>query len=198
MAKMGNYADSPAAARSGESIQQVRDRWAGEISRPEVQGTVVDWRNAQENIMQYDLVGEREQTESMQPMQPMNDLGAARRYPKGRPYQDNQLELSNPLPDEVIESPTTMTEAYLGSLKAMLKRNEGNYIVASFLIGNQMVSWEGILYDVGNDYVTIYQPGQDRYIVTDIYSLKYIEFYDTRGREIYNQKLRRKEMPDRW
>ena len=45
------------------------------------------------------------------------------------------------------------------------------------------LSWEGILYDVGNDFITINQPGRERYIVTDIYALKYIEFYDTRRRE---------------
>ncbi len=32
-------------------------------------------------------------------------------------------------------------------------------------------------------FITIYQPGRERYIVTDIYVLKYIEFYDTRRRE---------------
>ena len=32
--------------------------------------------------------------------------------------------------------------------------------------------------------MTIYQAGRDRYIVSDIYSLKFIEFYDTRRREM--------------
>ena len=68
----------------------------------------------------------------------------------------NGLEMQNNVPSEVITSPTTVNEAYIGSLKAMLIRNKGNYIVATFLIGVQnTVSWEGILYDVGNDYVTI-------------------------------------------
>ena len=99
--------------------------------------------------------------------------------------------MSNLLPSEVIESPTSMNEAYLGSLKAMLLRNKGNYIVANFLVGTQnTVSWEGILYEVGNDYVTIYQPGRDRYIVSDIYSLRYMEFYDIQRRELCNQLLR--------
>ena len=105
------------------------------------------------------------------------------------------LQMQNNLPTEVIEAPTSVTEAYLGSLKAMLMRNRGNYIVATFLIGTQnTVSWEGILYDVGNDYVTIYQPGRDRYVVTDMYSLKYMEFYDTRRREMCDELMARQGM----
>lgn len=100
----------------------------------------------------------------------------------------NGLEMQHDVPSEVITSPTTMDEAYVGSLKAMLARNKGNYIVATFLIGTQgTVSWEGVLFDVGNDYVTIYQEPRDRYIVCDIYSLKYMEFYDTRRRELCNR-----------
>lgn len=92
-------------------------------------------------------------------------------------------DMRNGLPAEVIESPTTTQEAYLGSLKAMLSRYVGSYIVATFLVGTQStVSWEGTLFDVGNDYLTIYQEPRDRYIVSDYYSLKFIEFYDTERR----------------
>ena len=101
------------------------------------------------------------------------------------------LDMRNHLPSEVITDPISMEEAYRGSLKAMLKKNVGNYVVATFLVGTQSTtSWEGILYDVGNDYMTIYQEGRDRYIVSDIYSLKFIEFYDTRCRDICDQVLR--------
>lgn len=79
----------------------------------------------------------------------------------------------------------------------MLKENVGNYVVATFLVGTQSTtSWEGILYDVGNDYMTIYQEGRDRYIVSDIYSLKFIEFYDTRCRDICDEVLRSGWMPN--
>lgn len=68
------------------------------------------------------------------------------------------LDMRNHLPSEVITDPISMEEAYRGSLKAMLKKNVGNYVVATFLVGTQSTtSWEGILYDVGNDYMTIYQ-----------------------------------------
>jgi len=47
------------------------------------------------------------------------------------------------------------------------------------------MSWEGILYEVGNDYIVISQPGRGRYIACDIYALKYIEVYDVRQREMF-------------
>ena len=106
------------------------------------------------------------------------------------PQMGNGLQMQNNLSPEVVEFPTNLNEAYLGSLKATLLRNRGNFIVATFLIGTQnMVSWEGILYEVGNDYVTIYQPGRDRYVVIDMYSLKYMEFYDTQRRELCDRLL---------
>ena len=106
------------------------------------------------------------------------------------------LDLRNNLPNEVITDPISVEEAYQGSLKAMLQKYVGNYVVATFLVGTQSTtSWEGILYDVGNDYMTIYQEGRDRYIVSDIYSLKFIEFYDTRCRDICDEVLRSGWMP---
>ena len=103
------------------------------------------------------------------------------------------LDMNHGQGGDVIESPTDLREAYLGSLKAMLVQNKGNYVVATFLIGTQSTtSWEGVLYEVGNDFVTIYQPGRDRYIVCDIYSLKYMEFYDTRRRELCDAMLQQR------
>ena len=107
------------------------------------------------------------------------------------------LDLRNGLPSEVITDPISVEEAYRGSLKAMLQKYVGNYVVATFLVGTQnTTSWEGILYDVGNDYMTIYQEGRDRYIVSDISSLKFIEFYDTRCRDICDEVLRSGWMPN--
>ena len=105
------------------------------------------------------------------------------------------LDLETHQPIEVIETPTSMSEAFLGSLKARLLRNRGNFVTATFLIGTQgTTAWEGILHDVGNDYLIIYQPGRERYIACDIYSLKYIEFYDTRRRELCETMLRQSGM----
>ena len=93
-------------------------------------------------------------------------------------------DIENNLTGQEIGAPDSLEEVFQGSMKALLLRNIGNYVVATFLIGTQgTVSWEGILYDVGNDYVAIYQTGRDQYIVSDLYSLKYVEFYDVRQRE---------------
>lgn len=87
------------------------------------------------------------------------------------------MDLRHGLPADVIESPTTLEEARLGSLKAMLA---GMWAVTSLRRSwwerRIWFSWEGILYDVGNDYLTIYQENRDRYVVSDYYSLKFIEF----------------------
>ena len=100
-------------------------------------------------------------------------------------------DMGNDLPVEVITAPTSTQEAYLGSWKALLSRYEGSYVVATFLVGTQnTVSWEGILFDVGNDYLTIYQEARDRYIVSDYYSLKFIEFYDIQRRRRCAELLR--------
>lgn len=101
------------------------------------------------------------------------------------------LDLRNRTPRDIIEAPTTVAEAHAGSLKVILGQNLGNYVAATLLIGTQgTTTWEGVLYDVGNDYLIIYQTGRDRYIVCDIYSLKYIEFYDNRRRELCENILR--------
>lgn len=101
------------------------------------------------------------------------------------------LDLETHQPIEVIESPASMNEAFLGSMKSMLLRNRGSFVTATFLIGTQgTTTWEGILHDVGNDHIIIFQPGRQRYIACDIYALKYIEFYDTRQRDACAQLLR--------
>lgn len=100
------------------------------------------------------------------------------------------LDMQTHQPMEVIESPTSTNEAFLGSMKAMLLRNRGSFVTATFLIGTQgTATWEGILHDVGNDHIIIFQPGRQRYIACDIYALKYIEFYDTRERDACAQLL---------
>lgn len=110
---------------------------------------------------------------------------------QGRDQMAMEPQMQNNLSDDVIQSPGSRAEVYMGSLKAMLAANKGTYIVASFLVGTQnLVTWEGILYEVGNDYVTIYQQGRDRYIVGDIYSLKFMEFYDIERREACEEMLR--------
>ena len=166
------YYPNHSTARSGGQITD----WSGEISKtpvqiPEASTAVTPDRQA--------LMG------TGRPMEGLRLSGAS-------VMEDGtRMDLRNHLPSEVINSPISTEEAYRGSLKAMLAKYVGTYVVASFLVGTQnTVSWEGILYDVGIDYVTIYQTGRDRYIVSDIYSLKFIEFYDTTRRELCNSIIR--------
>lgn len=141
-----------------------------------MQGDMVDW------------------SQEITPARPASSGTAPSQRPgmgAGSTVSNPQLDMTNGLPTEVIDAPTTVAEAESGSWKALLSRNLGNYVVATFLIGTQgTASWEGILYDVGNNYLTIYQAGRDRYIVCDIYSLKYIEFYDTSRRRMCDELLR--------
>lgn len=120
-------------------------------------------------------------------------LRPANRHPAHNEFAGStgELDLRHHQPVEIIESPTSTGEAFVGSLKAMLLRNRGNFVAATLLIGTQGTTvWEGILHEVGNDYFIIYQTGRQRYILCDIYALKYMEFYDTKQRELCEQLLR--------
>ena len=116
----------------------------------------------------------------------------ANRHPAHNEFAGStgDLNLQHHQPVEIIEAPTSTGEAFLGSLKAMLLRNRGNFVAATLLIGAQgTMVWEGILHEVGNDYFIIYQTGRQRYILCDIYALKYMEFYDTKQRELCEHLL---------
>lgn len=92
------------------------------------------------------------------------------------------LDLDTGLSEEALENPTSLLEARLGSLRSLLSKLVGHYIIATFLIGTQNpVSWEGFLYNVGNDYIVIFQPDMGRYVTGDMFSLKFVEFYEEKG-----------------
>ncbi len=80
---------------------------------------------------------------------------------------------------ETVETPTGTRDVTNSSIRGLLARNLGYYIVASFLMGTQQaIQWEGILASVGNDYWVIYQPDQNRFVSGDIYALKFVEFHE--------------------
>ena len=83
---------------------------------------------------------------------------------------------------ETIEDPTGRRDVTNSSIRGLLARNLGYYVVASFLMGTQQaIHWEGILASVGNDYLVIYQPDQNRFVSGDIYSLKFVEFHENQS-----------------
>ena len=93
---------------------------------------------------------------------------------------DQPLDMVNPMPQEAIENPMNQAEVALGSLKGLLMRNLGHYVVATFVVGvSDFVVWRGVLESVGNDYLVIYQPNQDRHVSCDFYALKFIEFHNS-------------------
>lgn len=51
------------------------------------------------------------------------------------------------------------------SWKSLMARNVGRSVIVSFLIGTQnTIVTHGILYEVGNDYIALYQPDEQSYI----------------------------------
>ena len=78
---------------------------------------------------------------------------------------------------EMLENPMTVQEANQTSWKTLLAQNLGRYVLVSFLVGTQQtVVAEGVLYEIGNDYIVLYQPVRDSYITADLYSVKFVEF----------------------
>lgn len=63
------------------------------------------------------------------------------------------------------------------SWKSLMARNVGRSVIVSFLIGTQnTIVTHGILYEVGNDYIALYQPDEESYISADLYSIRFVEF----------------------
>ena len=68
-------------------------------------------------------------------------------------------------------------------MRGMLSREIGAYIAATFLMGNgELVRWEGRLYEVGNNYIVIYQQEVGRYVLGDSNSLRFVEFSESGNR----------------
>ena len=63
------------------------------------------------------------------------------------------------------------------SWKSLMARNVGRSVIVSFLVGTrQTVVAQGILYEVGSDYIALYQPQRQSYISADLYSIRFMEF----------------------
>lgn len=65
-------------------------------------------------------------------------------------------------------------------LTEQLQTAVGYYVSCDFLIGTQIIETrDGILAKVGTNFLTLYQPDLERYIVCDLYALKFISIYNT-------------------
>ena len=90
--------------------------------------------------------------------------------------------MKNPVDMEGTHMPVNANEAYQASLRSLLNRNVGYFVVATFQLGPQQpVTWQGILHSVGSDYIVLYQPDYERYISGDLYSLKFVQFHNVKG-----------------
>lgn len=77
-----------------------------------------------------------------------------------------------------IQNPQSVEEAFQGSFLSVLEDNLGYYVVIDFLIGTtELVSRSGILYAAGNNFVTLYEPDTNHYVVCDLFSIKFVTFY---------------------
>lgn len=100
-------------------------------------------------------------------------------------YSPSQYNIpASPAPNEPMHNvldPKSQDDVELGSLQDSLATNLGYYVVIEFLIGTQnIIVKDGILYSVGINYVTLYQEDSDRYVVCDMYSIKFVNFYNSK------------------
>ncbi len=91
------------------------------------------------------------------------------------------LQMGPEIPMEDVLDPQSNEEVVRGSLQQDLANNLGYYVEIDFLIGSSnIVTQRGILYSVGVNYVTLYHETEDRYVVCDLYSIKFVTFYNSR------------------
>lgn len=115
------------------------------------------------------------------PSVPMQNDPETSQPPRNQQTQPPQVQ-----PQEsasAVEDPQNLEEVYLGSFLSVLRDNLGYYVVIEFLIGTgNLVEKEGILYAAGNNFVTLYEQETDRYIVCDLFSIKFVTFYNQTSR----------------
>ena len=88
----------------------------------------------------------------------------------------------NSAPQDAFTAPLSADEAARNSWRALLARNVGRNVLVRFLMGTQnIVTVEGELYEVGTDYLVIYQPLWFSHISADLYSVKFVEFREPPG-----------------
>lgn len=101
--------------------------------------------------------------------------------PKAGAAAQNGLQMGPEIPMADVLDPQSNEDVMRGSLQQDLANNLGYYVEIDFLIGtSNIVTQRGILYSVGVNYVTLYHDTEDRYVVCDLYSIKFVTFYNSR------------------
>lgn len=99
------------------------------------------------------------------------------------PLNDRQNHRANVMPADTpaeIADPQSNADVFYGSFSSILMQNLGQYVIVEFLIGtNRLEIKEGILYSAGINFLTLYDPIEDRYTVCDFYSVRFVTIYNT-------------------
>ena len=78
------------------------------------------------------------------------------------------------------------TMSFQGSMQQVLQENVGKYVIVEFLIGTgSLTSRQGQLYYVGAQFLVLYDEFEDRFVVCDIFSVKFVTFLEGRGASTY-------------
>lgn len=69
------------------------------------------------------------------------------------------------------------TAAFQGSMQQVLQENVGSYVLVEFLIGTgNLETRQGILYSVASQFLVLFDDINLRYIVCDIFAVKFVTF----------------------
>ena len=69
------------------------------------------------------------------------------------------------------------TETFQGSMQQVLSDNIGSYVIVEFLIGTgQLTIKQGLLYYVGTQFLVLLDEIEARYVVCDIFAVKFVTF----------------------
>lgn len=78
------------------------------------------------------------------------------------------------------------TITFQGSMQQVLQENIGKYVIVEFLIGTgSLTSRQGMLYYVGAQFLVLYDEFESRFVVCDIFSVKFVTFLEARSASTY-------------
>nr|MBR4281722.1 hypothetical protein [Clostridia bacterium] len=78
------------------------------------------------------------------------------------------------------------TISFQGSMQQVLQENVGKYVIVEFLIGTgSLTSRQGMLYYVGTQFLVLYDEFESRFVVCDIFSVKFVTFLEGRSAATY-------------
>lgn len=91
-----------------------------------------------------------------------------------------RMSFSQTQPRNDFHEQGTISQSQVLMLGEQLQTAIGYYVSCEFLIGTQILETrDGILAKVGTNFLTLYQPNLERYIVCDLYALKFITIYNS-------------------